>query len=107
MADFNDIFNELKKGVADIAKREAKEYVKQAQEDGQAFLDNLKIDLELWARQLAEGKMSKADFEFLVKGKKNLAEMKALTQTGIAAARVDRVRTAFVNLAIGSVDKLI
>jgi len=107
MLDFDAFFKDLKAGAVEIAKKEATDFVKEATSDGNAFLDAVKADLKKWARQYAEGKLSKEDFEFLVKGKKDLARMEALTQAGLAAIRVDRIRMAMIDLIIAAAGKLV
>lgn len=105
--NFENFFRELKDGARDIAREEAKGFVKEATSDGKAFLNAIRDDLELWTKQLAEGKLTVEDFEFLVKGKKDLAQMKALTQAGLAAVRIDRVRMAMIDLVITAAGKLV
>jgi hypothetical protein len=107
MVDFDAFFKELKTGARAIALQEAKGFVKEATSDGKDFLNTIKEDLELWTKQLAEGNLSLEDFEFLVKGKKDLAEMKALTQAGLAAIRIDQIRTAMIELVITAAGKLV
>lgn len=107
MPDFDAFFEDLKKGVAAIAEKEAAGFVTEARADGERFLEDSKEDLKKWALQLDGGEMSKEDFEFLVNGKKEVMVMKACTQAGLAAASVERVRGAVVGLLIESVDKLI
>ncbi|HEV8540745.1 MAG TPA: hypothetical protein VGQ60_06240 [Nitrospiraceae bacterium] len=107
MANFDQFFKELKKGSVEIAKREASDFVKEATSDGNAFLDSVKADLKTWTKQLATGKLTKEDFEFLVKGKKDLAKMEALTQAGLAAIRVERIRVAMIDLVITAAGELV
>ena len=107
MSKFDDFFQEVKGGVIDIARNEAAQFVKQASDDSQKFVDALRADLETWTRQMAAGELSLTDFEFLVKGKRDLAEMNALTQAGLAAVRIDRIRTASINLIITAASKMV
>jgi len=107
MLDFDRFFKELKTGMVEIAQKEATDFVKEATSDGSAFLNAVKADLQVWTKQYAQGKLSKDDFEFLVKGKKDLAKMEALTQAGLAAIRVDRVRMAMIDLIITAAGKLV
>ena len=107
MLDFDRFFQELKNGASEIAKREAAEFVPEATDDGQDFLEAIKNDLETWSKQLADGELSKEDFAFLVKGKKDLAKMKALTQAGLAAIRIDRIRLAMIDLIITAAGKIV
>jgi len=106
MFDFDAFLKELKIGIRDIAREEAKGFVRAARKDGKEFVDALKEDLELWTKQLADGELSVEDFEFLVRGKKDLAKMAGLTQAGLAAVRIDRIRMAMIDLVITAADKM-
>jgi hypothetical protein len=57
--------------------------------DGDAFVEGLKLDLEVWTRELARGAISHEDFEWLVAGKKDLAELESLKRAGLAQARLE------------------
>ncbi len=105
MFNFDKFFKELKDGVKDMAKREAKDFVKEATADSKEFLDTVKDDLKTWSEQLARGELTKDEFEFLLGGKKDLAKMEALKQAGLAAVKVDRVRTALLDLVISAATK--
>jgi hypothetical protein len=107
MSKFDDFIGEVKTGIVDIAKIQAKDFVAAATSDGQAFVDALKADLQTWTKQLAAGTLAPGDFAFLVRGKKDLAEMKALTQAGLAAIRIDQIRSAAIDLIITAAGKMI
>ena len=98
--NFDQFFNTLKDGVVDIVKDEAGEFLDQAKDDGKAFLDESKDRLKKWTVMLKEGKLDKEDFAFLIKGQKDLAKMNALTQAGMAAIQIDRIRVAVIDLVI-------
>lgn len=99
--------NEVKTGAQKIAQQEAADFLDAATKDTQAFLNDLERDLETWTQQLASEQLSMAEFEFLVKGKKDLAQMIALTQAGLAAIRIDRIRNALIDLVIKAASKMI
>lgn len=105
--NFEAFLRELEDGMRDLARREAAGYMTAAITDGRDFLDSLKADLPLWTKQLASGQLSLPDFEFLVKGKKDLAKMVALTQAGFAAIRIERLRVALIDLIINAAGKLV
>lgn len=104
---FDSFLKEVKAGVIAIARGEAKEFAKQAGADSKKFVDAIRADLEKWTRQLAAGELSKGDFDFLVRGKKDLVEMNALTQAGLAAVRIERIRTASIDLIVAAASKLV
>jgi len=107
MSKLDDFISEVKTGIVDIAKTQAKDFVAEATSDGQAFLDALKADLQTWTKQMADGTLAPKDFAFLVRGKKDLATMNALTQAGLAAIRIDQIRSAMIDLIITAAAKMI
>ena len=105
--DFDSFLKEVKAGIKDIAKTEASDFVKEATSDGKDFLDSIKADLKKWTKQMVDGKLSVDDFEFLLKGKEDLAKMEALKQAGLAAIRVDRVKVAIFDLIVSAASKMV
>jgi len=107
MANFQAVLNEIKTGTIQIAQNEGGGLIGRVQADGEAFANAMKADLQLWTQQVTSGALSKADFEFLVRGKRDLATMNALTEAGAAQATVDRVRSQLVNLVITAAFKAV
>ena len=100
MANFNEFSNALKKGIEELAKKSVKEFRKAAEKDGKAFVEETKEDLRRWTKLLARGDLTKDDFEWLVVGKKDLAEMEALKRAGLSLVRLQRFQNALVSLVI-------
>ena len=101
--DIKSILSTLKGKIADLAKSTVSNYVKQATKDGEQLLILIKDDLARWSQELADGRITIRDFETLVIGDKDLAEMSALTQAGLALARIDQFRGSLFNLIIDTV----
>ncbi len=106
MASTKDFLGALKLGLQELVAGTLKPYSKQASADGQAFLDAQKANLRKWTSQLASGDLSKDDFTDLVEGVKDLAELVALKQAGLAAVKLDQFRTGLVNLVIDTAFKI-
>lgn len=100
MANFDDFWNTLKAGLEQLALKNLKEVKDAAVADGLAFLDKTKADLERWTKLLGTGALTKDDFEWLVAGKKDLAEMKALEKAGLSLVRVEKFQNALISLVI-------
>ena len=100
MADINEILDGLKDGIKELAKKEAKDFVVQAQGDAEKFLDDIKQDLATWVKQLAKGELSENDFKFLVRGRKDVAEMAALKQAGLAQVAIQRIVNGVIDLVV-------
>jgi hypothetical protein len=105
MADFKDFWENLKKGLEDLGKKSLSEFQKEAEKDGRAFFKKTKKDLQRWTRLLARGELTREDFEWLVKSKKDLAEMEALKQAGLTLAKVEKFQNTVVSLVIDSAFK--
>jgi hypothetical protein len=106
MADFDQLLSALKQGAAQLAAHSLQDFRKAAVKDAHAFLEQTRADLERWVHELEAGTLTKDDFEFLVKGKQDLAEMQALKQAGLALVRVDQFRNSLLNLVIGTAVKM-
>jgi hypothetical protein len=106
MPDFNDFLKTLKDDLLNIAKDNLEEFKDEILKDGTAFAHKTKNDLERWTVALAEGNLTPEDFEFLIKGKKDLAEMEALKQTGLGKIKLNRIRDQIIDTLIGSVLKI-
>ncbi len=100
MPDFNDFWENLKNGLTELVEENWKEFKDAAEKDGNAFYDKTKKDLKRWTKLFAQGDLTKDDFEWLLAGKKDLAEMEALKQAGLALARVEKFQNAIISLVI-------
>lgn len=100
MPTFDEFLSALLNEIEKLARRTVREFRDAAMEDARAFLESTRADLERWTRLLAEGRLTAKDFEWLVLGKKDLAELVALKQKGLALARVDRFRKDLLGLVI-------
>lgn len=106
MSKFDDFLKALKDGVKELAEKSWKEYQQSAVKDGNSFVEKTKKDLERWIKLLASGDLTPKDFEWLVKGKKDYAELKALEQAGLTLVRRDQFRNSLIDLVVGTAFKL-
>jgi len=105
MPTFNDFVSTLKNDLLDFAKENLEEYKDEILKDGTRFIEKAKSDLERWTEGLATGTLSKADFEFLLKGKKDLAQMEALKQLGLSKIRITKITNSIIDVVMGSAFK--
>lgn len=105
MPTFNDFVSTLKNDLLDFAKVNYEEYKNELLKDGTHFIEKAKSDLERWTEGLASGALSKADFEFLLKGKKDLAQMEALKQLGLSKIRITKITNGIIDVIAGSAFK--
>ena len=101
------ILKQLEDGVVDLAKSKFKGLTKQATADGKKLLSTIKEDLARWTRLLAEGLITKAEFETLLVGQKDLIEMSALKQAGLTLVKIDEFKDGIFNLITDTVTGLI
>lgn len=88
----NEIFSAFKSEVTGFASDNFADIKQEAINDSMEFFNALKSDLSTWTMQLANGEMSKADYEWLLKSQKDLAQMNLLKQKGVSQARVDHLK---------------
>ena len=102
MANFDDFWKTLKAGLEELVLKNWNEVKDAAVADGKAFFDDTKADLERWTKLLAAGQLTKDDFEWLVAGRKDLAEMQALKDAGLALVRLERFQNALISLVVNT-----
>lgn len=102
MPGINDFIKIFKNDLQKFAEDNVKEFKKELLKDGDAFIKKTKTDLQRWGAQLLSGDLEKKDFEFLVKAKKDLAEMEALKQAGLAKVKISKLRDGLIGVVINS-----
>ena len=105
MPTFNDFVTTVKNDLLDFTKENLEEYKDEILKDGNAFVEKTKEDLQRWTEGLASGALSQADFEFLLKGKKDLAQMEALKQLGLSKIRITKITNSIIDVVVGSAVK--
>jgi len=105
--DFNAIFEQLKNGVIGLAKTTLSNYVNDAKTDAQNMLNAMKEKLQRWTSLLIDKKLTTEDFEWLVNSQKDLVEMAALKEAGLAAIRIDQFKASVMNLVVDTVFSMV
>ncbi|GIK59407.1 MAG: hypothetical protein HND39_06195 [Ignavibacteriota bacterium] len=105
MPTFNDFISTVKNDLLDFAKENFEEYKDELLKDGSTFLEKTRSDIERWTEGLASGALSPADFEFLLKGKKDIAQMEALKQIGLSKIRISKITNGIIDVMVGSAVK--
>jgi hypothetical protein len=106
MASFNDFWKALKDELVEFAEYSWKDYRSAAIKDGKTFLEKSKNDLERWSKMLASGDLTRDDFEWLLVGKKDLAELVALKQKGLAKVALDRYVNGLIDTIVSTAFKV-
>lgn len=66
------------------------------------FLEDASGDLARWTGLLSAGVISEADFRWLMKGRSDVAEIQALTLTGMTRADLDDFRAMVVETLVAT-----
>lgn len=107
MFDFDAFLETLKTDLSELVTDFGEDLKDDLLKDAKSFALNTKEDLIKWSKQLKDGELSQEDFEFLLNAKKDLAEMEALKQRGLAQVKLDKLKMAVINTVAGSVKKVI
>lgn len=106
MATFKDFWKTLQKELVEFAEFSWKDYRNAAIKDGSAFLEESKKDLERWSKMLASGELTRDDFEWLVAGKKDLAELALLKRKGLGQVARDRFVNGLIDTIVATAFKV-
>lgn len=108
MISIEKLIGELKNSIIDLANNNWKNYKEAVIDDGTSFLISIEDDLGKWTSQLIDGTLSQEDFEWLIKGKKDLAELKTLRNIGLTKASLDKfVNDLTITIISGTVSSVL
>jgi hypothetical protein len=105
--NFDQLFTNISTGVESIARNSLKDYENEAKADGQQALNNMKDNLQQWAKDLEMGSITKEDLSFLLQEETELNKMMALKQAGLAEVHIDEFRNNLINLIVSTLTGLI
>ncbi len=103
MVNFEDIFNDIKTQVVDLAKTEVKDYADNAVKDTNEYLQTSKEKLKKWTLLLVDKKIDGDEFGYLVNSQLGLGEMKVLTNIGIAQIKAEKFKDDVIHLVVNTV----
>lgn len=106
MPDFNDFFKTLKSDLTNLAEDQFSEFKDRILEDGTRFAHDTKEDIERWGELLEAKKLKPDEFEFLLKAKKDNAEMEALKAAGLAQVKLDELKNKIFDTIFNSMLKV-
>lgn len=106
MATFNDFLEVLEAELVEFAEYSWISYKDSAIDDGKAYVEKLKTDLERWTKSLAMGDLTPDDFEWLIVGKRDLAELVALKKIGLAKVALDRFVNGLIDTIVSTAFKV-
>ena len=100
--DIGSIFKSVEDQAKTLAQKLFKQYTQQAVGDVKDFLERSRDDLQRWIEELARKEIDKDEFESLVQGQSDLAEMHALKQAGLAAAQIDTFVNGLLDIVVSA-----
>ncbi len=107
MFDFDSFLETLKTDLTEVVTDFGEDLKDDLLKDAGDFALQTKEDIIKWSEMLKDGELSLDEFEYLLKAKKDLAEMEALKQRGLAQAKLDKLKLAIIDAVAGSVKKVI
>lgn len=107
MFDFDAFLETLKADLTDVVTDFGEDLKDDLLKDAGDFALQTKEDIIKWSEMLKDGELSPDEFEYLLKAKKDLAEMETLKQRGLAQAKLDKLKLAIIDTIAGSVKKVI
>jgi len=106
MATFEEFWDVLKDDLAKYAGVAWKEYRDDAVDDGKAFLEKAKDDLRRWTQLLVDTSINQEEFDWLVRGKKDLASLVALKRKGLTQVALDKFYAGLIDTVVGTAIKV-
>lgn len=100
MSNFNNFVEVCEEGIKELAVQHTKNFALKAIDDAKESMEKSKKNYQRWTEQLNQKKLSKEDFEWLVKSKKDVLEMHALKEAGLAKVEIDKFKNAFLDLVV-------
>jgi len=100
MANIDTILKSVEDQSKALAEKLFKQYTHQAVSDVRDFLQKSAGNLKRWVEELARGDLDKDEFESLIKGQADVAEMRALKQAGLAAVQIDTFTNGVLDIVI-------
>ncbi len=100
MTKWDDFIQAVEQGAAAAALDALQGFKAEASADAKAFVIQTKTDFETWTAQVGAGTLSPEDMTDYVQADIALAKMAAITQAGIAAEDVERLRDDLVKIIV-------
>src|ERR1035437_4189047 len=107
MKTFLEFWVQLLLNVESFAEEKWNEIKEEAVEDSKQFLTQVKDDVQRWTTLLIEGKLTSDDLAWLIKGKRDLAELLFLKDKGLAKPELDKFFEGLLQTILSTAFKLI
>lgn len=94
--DLEKLIKELKESLLTLLGNKYKEFKPEIQKDITAFLKESENKLKRWVLLLAEGSLTKEEFEWLLKSQKDIVALKALQTVGLSKIRINNLKNSII-----------
>ena len=92
----------IEKQTATLAETLLNGFTKQAVADARDFQARAQNQIAEWLVDVANGDITKKNFESLVRGERDLAEMQALKQVGLGQVALDTFTKGFMEIVLNA-----
>ncbi len=103
MANTDAILESIETQSKALAEELIGQFSKQALADTKDFLERSRDDIERWTGELLRDEIDEDDLASLVRSEKDVAEMRALKQAGLAQVTVDTFTKGVLDIAISAI----
>jgi hypothetical protein len=107
MSNFENLITDVMGEITALAGEKLDGMINEAKEDAQIFLRSTEEDFKRWLTLLKDGQLTRDDFIWLSKSKKDLIEMFALKQSGLSQVKMQQFADGLLDTVIGSAFKLL
>jgi|ERR1035437_525997 hypothetical protein len=107
MKTFMEFWTQLLINIESFIGENWNELMKDAINDAEKFLTGIKDDVQRWISLLADGKLTSDDLSWLIKGKRDQAELLFLKQKGLTKPDLDKFFEGLLETIISTAFKLI
>ena len=107
MKTFVEFWTQLLINIESFIGENWNELMKDAINDAEKFLTGIKDDVQRWISLLAEGKLTSDDLLWLIKGKRDLAQLLYLKEKGLTKPDLDKFFEGLLETIISTVFKII
>lgn len=94
--DIEKLIKDLKEALLNLLGDKYKEFKPEVKKDITAFLIASEEKLKRWILLLAEGSLTKDEFEWLLKSQKDLLALKAIQAAGISKIRANNIKNSII-----------
>ncbi|WP_298970626.1 hypothetical protein [uncultured Roseobacter sp.] len=106
MPNLDDVWdtfsNSVKDGAGELAQNLFQEWKDPAKEDASEFIEMTREKLPKWTKALAQGHLTKSEFNLLIRSLEGLAELNALKAKGLAKQKLEQFRVGLISLVVNA-----